>query len=163
MAAGKTAEQIMVPLNDYNTISENATVYDAIKVLKESFHRDGRAWYGHRSVIATDAEGEPTGILTLRGILQAAGLRDMEKDLDLKTESWGWYYIKRLREESRLSVRDVMQPLRLAQVRAQDGLTDVARVMLKSKVNSVSVSKNGKTIGIVRPMDVFMAVDEYFE
>ncbi|GBF33542.1 CBS domain containing protein [Desulfocucumis palustris] len=163
MAAGKTAEQIMVPLNDYNTISENATVYDAIKVLKESFHRDGRAWYGHRSVIATDAKGQPTGILTLRGILQAAGLRDMEKDLDFKTESWGWYYIKRLREESRLSVRDVMQPLRLAQVRAQDGLTDVARVMLKNKVNSVSVSKNGKTIGIVRPIDVFMAVDEYFE
>ncbi len=162
MIARKTAEQIMVPLSDYNTISENATVYDAIRVLRESFHRDGRAWYGHRSVVAVNANGEPTGILTLRGILQAAGLRDMEKDLDLKTESWGWYYIKRLREESRLTVRDVMQPLRLAEVRAQDDLTDVARILLKNKVNSISVSKNGKTIGIVRSIDVFMAVDEYF-
>jgi CBS domain-containing protein len=162
MVVRKTAEQIMVPIGDYNTIPEKSTVYDAIKALRESFHRDGRAWYGHRSVIAVNKEGEPTGILTLRGILQAAGLRELEEDPDLKADSWGWLYIKKLREEARLSVRDVMQPLRLAEVRASDDLTDVARMLLKNKVNALSVFKSGRVIGIVRTIDILMAMDGYF-
>lgn len=158
----KTAEDIMVHLHDYSTISEKATVHEAIQVLRESFHKDGRAWYGHRSVIVLSVTGEPTGILTLRGILWAAGLREIEKDPDLKAESWGWYYVDKLREESRLRVRDIMQPLGLAAVRDRDDLTDIARALLKHNVNSLPVIKKGQVIGIVRAMDVFMAMDEYF-
>lgn len=158
----KTAEEIMVPIGDYNTISEKATVYEAIRVLRESFHRDGRAWYGHRSVIVLDGAGKPTGILTLRGILRAAGLREMAEDPDFKAESWGWYYINKMREESRISVRDIMQPLALASVRPRDEITDVARILLKHNVDSLSVTKKGKVIGLVRAMDVFMAMDRYF-
>lgn len=158
----KTAEEVMVVIEDYNTIDEKATVYEAIRVLRESFHRDGRAWYGHRSVIALNDAGEPTGILTLRGILRAAGLRELEDDPDLKADSWGWNYINKLREESRLCVRDIMQPLGLASVRARDDLTDVAKALLKHNVNSLPVSKKGRVVGIVRAMDVFMAMDVYF-
>jgi len=158
----KTAVEIMVPIGDYNTISEEATVYEAIRVLRESFHLDGRAWYGHRSIIAQDNAGRPTGILTLRGILRAAGLRELDNDPGLKAESWGWYYIKKLREESRLCVRDVMQPLGLAAVRAGDDLTAVARLLLKHNVNSLPVRKKGQVVGIVRAMDIFMTMDGYF-
>lgn len=162
MEGRKTAGEIMVSIDDYNTIGEKATVYEAIRALRESFHRDGRAWYGHRSVIVLDGAGEPTGILTLRGILWAAGLRELENDPDLKAESWGWNYINKLREESRLRVRDVMQPLGLAAVRVRDDLTDVARALLKHNVNSLPVLDKGRVVGIVRAMDVFMAMDAYF-
>ncbi|MCL6634525.1 MAG: CBS domain-containing protein [Peptococcaceae bacterium] len=162
MANKKTAEEIMVPIGDYNTISDGAAIYEAIRVLRESFHRDGRAWYGHRSVVVLNKDGEPSGILTLRGILRAAGLRELENDPDLKAESWGWYYINKLREESRLSVRDVMQPIGLAAVRAGDELTGVARALLKHSVNELPVVKKGKVVGIVRSFDVFMAMDPYF-
>ena len=163
MAEGKkTAAEIMVPIGDYNTISDQATVYEAIRVLRESFHRDGRAWYGHRSVIVLNGEGAPSGILTLRGILRAAGLREMESDPDLKADSWGWNYVNKLREESRLSVRDIMQPLGIAGVRARDDLADVARALLKHNVNDLPVVKKGEVIGIVRAMDIFMSMDAYF-
>ena len=163
MDVGKrTAEEIMVPIGDYNTISDKDTVYEAIRVLRESFHRDGRAWYGHRSVIVLNSEGEPSGILTLRGILRAAGLRELENDPDLKADSWGWNYVNKLREESRLSVRDIMQPLGIAGVRAREDLADVARALLKHKVNDIPVVKKGKVIGIVRAMDIFMSMDAYF-
>jgi CBS domain-containing protein len=152
----------MVPIGDYNTISEEATVYEAIQALRESFHRDGRAWYGHRSVVVLDGGGKPSGILTLRGILRAAGLRELDNDQDLKAESWGWYYIKKLREESHLRVRDIMRPLGLAAVRAGDDLTTVARALLKHSVNSLPVLKKGQVTGIVRAMDIFMAMDGYF-
>ncbi len=158
-----TAEEIMVPLEDYNTINEKATIYEAIRVLRESFHRDGRAWYGHRSVIVKNDAGEPTGILTLGSILRAAGLRELFlDDPDFKAESWGWYYIKKIVEESAIRVRDIMQPLGLAAVRASDELTDIAKTLLKYNVNSLPVLKKGKVIGIVRTIDIFMAMDRYF-
>ena len=158
----KTAEEIMVQIDDYNTIGEKCTVYEAIQVLRESFHRDGRAWYGHRSVIVVNEKKEPTGILSLRGILWAAGLRELEDDPDLKADSWGWNYIHKLREESRLCVRDLMQPLGLAAVRAKDDLTGVARALLKYNVHSLPVMKKGRLVGIVRSMDVFMVMDDLF-
>ncbi|MEW6275647.1 MAG: CBS domain-containing protein [Bacillota bacterium] len=157
-----TAEEIMVPLDDYNTISENATIYEAIRVLRESFHRDGRAWHGHRSVIAKNDAGEPTGILTLGSILRAAGLRELYiDDPYLKAVSWGWYYIKKL-QEGGLRVRDIMQPIGLAVARANDTLTDIAKTMLRFNVNSLPVVKRGQVVGIVRSIDIFTAMDRYF-
>lgn len=157
-----TAEEIMVPIEDYNTISENATIYEAIRALRESFHREGRAWHGHRSVVVKNSSGEPTGILTLGSILRAAGLKELcLDDPYLKSLSWGWYYIKKLQEGS-LRVRDIMQPLGLAAVRAADTIPDAARTLLKFNVNSAPVVKKGRVVGIIRTVDIFMAMDKYF-
>ncbi|MGB9905334.1 MAG: cyclic nucleotide-binding/CBS domain-containing protein [Desulfotomaculales bacterium] len=157
-----TVEEIMVPLEDYNTISENATIYEAIRILRESFHREGGAWHGHRSVIVKNSSGEPSGILTLGSILRAAGLKDLcLDDPYLKSLSWGWYYIKKL-QEGTIRVRDIMQPLGLAAVRAADSITGAARTLLRHNVNSAPVIKKGKVVGILRTIDIFLAMDKYF-
>ncbi|MCL6610458.1 MAG: CBS domain-containing protein [Peptococcaceae bacterium] len=153
----------MVPIDDYNTISEEATLYEAIKVLRGSFHRDGRAWYGHRSVIVLGGSGELVGILSLRGILKAAGLRELNKDPEFKAESWGWYYVDRLRSCAKMRVRDVMRPLAVATVDAGDTVGEVAAALLKHRVNSLPVLKRGKLAGMVRTLDVFMVIGDYFK
>lgn len=163
MRLEKTAEEIMVAIDDYITISEEATLYEAIKILRSSFHRDGRAWYGHRSVIVLGKSGQLVGILTLRGLLKAAGLRKLNDDPNFKAESWGWYYVNRLRTESRMKVKDVMRPLALATVNHSDKVRDVARSLLRHQVNSLPVLKKGRLIGIVRTIDVFMVIGEYFK
>ena len=152
----------MVPIGDYNTISENATLYEAIKVLRGSFHRDGKAWYGHRSVIVLGSSGDLVGILSLRGLLRAAGLRKLDNDPDFRAESWGWYYVNRLRTQSRLRVRDVMRPLAVATVDAGENVKDVAVALLKHQVNSLPVIKKGRLVGMVRTLDIFMVIGEYF-
>jgi CBS domain-containing protein len=153
----------MVAIDDYITISEEATLYEAIKILRSSFHRDGRAWYGHRSVIVLGKSGQLVGILTLRGLLKAAGLRKLNDDPNFKAESWGWYYVNRIRTESRMKVKDVMRPLALATVNHSDKVRDVARSLLRHRVNSLPVLKKGRLIGIVRTIDVFMVIGEYFK
>lgn len=152
----------MVPINSYLTVSEHATLYEAIKVLKSSFHRDGRAWYGHRSAIVLDASGNLVGVLTLRGLLRAAGLREMDKDPYFKAESWSWYYVKRLREEAKIRVRDVMRPLAVVTVDAKDDVSSVAASLLKHNVNSLPVLSQGKLVGMIRTVDIFMVVEDYF-
>lgn len=160
---GKTAGDIMVPIDDYNTISENATIYEAISVLRSSFHRDGKAWYGHRSVIVLGAGGELVGVLSLRGLLKAAGSKELDYDPQFKAESWGWYYIDRLRKQSRLRVRDVMRPLAVATVNDGDSVREVALALLKHRVNSLPVLKDGSLTGMVRTLDVFMVIGEYLK
>ena len=159
----KTAEDIMISISDYVTISEKETLYRAIKVLLDSFHKDGRAWYGHRSVIVLGQSGELVGVLSLNEILKAVGLKELNNDPNFKAESWGWYYINSMREHAKLIVRDVMRPIALATVDARDSVSEVAQALLKHKVNSLPVLKRGKLIGMVRTLDIFMVVGDYFK
>ncbi|MFZ5595716.1 MAG: HPP family protein [Bacillota bacterium] len=154
----KTAGDIMVPIDDYATISQNATIFEAIRVLRRSFHRGGKAWHGHRSVAVLDDSGRLTGILTLRGLLKAAGFRELDEDINLKAESWGWYFTSRLRQEMGIKVRDVMRPIELATVKAETNVNDVALALLKHGVNSLPVFKGDKLVGIVRTIDIFLAM-----
>lgn len=158
----KTARDLMVPINDYMTISENATLFEAIKVLRNSFHRDGRAWYGHRSVIVLGAGGDLVGVLSLKELLRAAGLKELDNDPNFKAECWGWYYVNRLREESKLRVRDAMRPLTVPTVDADDDVKKVAAALLKNNVDSLPVMNSSGLVGMVRTVDIFMVIGEYF-
>ncbi|TYO92309.1 HPP family protein [Desulfallas thermosapovorans] len=158
----KKASDIMVPLDDYVTISDNATLYEAIKELRGAMHSKGRAWHGHRSVLVLGADGNLVGILTMSGLLRAAGIQELDRDPNIKAESWGWYYVDRMRRESGVRVRDIMRPLRLYTVPAEASVMDVALALLKYQVNTLPVMDKGKPVGIVRPIDVFMVIDEYF-
>ena len=161
MLPKKRAEDIMVPIDDYQRIYEDTTIYEAIKVLQASFHKDGKAWHGHRSVIVLNKKDELVGVLTLRGLLKVAGFKEMVEDIHLKTESWGWYYLNRLREGTRMQVRDVMRSLGVATLDAKDDIFKVADSLLRHQVNSLPVIKNGRLIGLVRTLDVFTVIDEY--
>lgn len=159
----KTAQDIMVSINEYVTISEETTLYEAIKVLQNSFHLEGRAWYGHRSVIVLGPKGDLVGILSLNEILKAVGLKDLDNDPHFKADSWGWYYINSMREQAALQVRDVMRPLAVATVDAEDDVSEVALALLRHHVNSLPVLKRGKLIGMVRTLDVFMVAGDFFK
>ena len=162
MPITKRAEEIMVPIEDYSTISENAMIYEAIKVLQYSFHRDGKAWYGHRSVIVLKDDCSLTGILTLRGLLKAVGLQELDEEISVKTESWGWYFTEQLRRESKMRVKDVMRPLTLATIDAESDVASAAMALLRHQINSLPVLKNGKPVGILRTLDIFRIIDQYF-
>lgn len=153
----------MVAIEDYATIKESATVFEAIKALRQSFHRDGKAWHGHRSVVVLDDRGKLTGILTLRGLLRAAGFRELDEDMSLKAESWGWYYTSQLREEMGIKVRDIMRPIALATVKSDTPVADVALALLRHGVNSLPVFRAGELVGIVRTIDVFLVIGDFFK
>lgn len=158
----KTAADIMVPINSYVTINKDATLYEAIIALKGAMHSEGKAWHGHRSVLVLGDGGKLVGILTMSGLLRAAGLKEIDDDPEIKAESWGWYYVNQLREETKMRVRDFMRPLDLYTVDASVTVIDIALALLKYQVNSLPVIKQGKPVGIVRSLDVFMIIDEFF-
>ncbi|OAT80816.1 CBS domain-containing protein [Desulfotomaculum copahuensis] len=153
-------KDVMVPVSDYSTVSGEATVREAISALRGSFHREGRAWHGHYSVLVLDREGRLAGLLTLRSLLRAVGFKDLTDDIWIKAESWGWYFMEKMQTGAGVRVRDIMRPLELATVNARQTLKQAAHLLLTHQVNSLPVLEDGKVTGILRTIDVFRAIDE---
>ncbi len=62
---------LMVPMDEYATVSQDATLYDAIVALEEAQNRYQRNMYLHRAVLAVDPAGHPVGKVTLWVVLRA--------------------------------------------------------------------------------------------
>ncbi|MDQ0286756.1 CBS domain-containing protein [Desulfofundulus luciae] len=156
------AREIMIPIEQFTTITADATLHEGIQALRQSFHREGRPWHGHRILIVLDENGNLEGILTLRGILTAVGLYELLRDPLFKSESWSWYFLRKLREGSRMRVRDIMRPVPVATVQADDELLDIVRAFLRHNVNSLPVLDRGRLLGVVRTVDVFKVLSDYY-
>jgi CBS domain-containing protein len=152
----------MIPIEQIPTITADATLHEGIQALRQSFHREGRPWHGHRILIVLNNDGKLEGILTLRGILTAVGLYDLIRNPLFKSESWSWYFLRKLKEGSRMKVRDIMRPVLLATVQASDELLEVIRTFLKYNVNSLPVLERGNLLGVVRVVDVFKVLSDYY-
>lgn len=148
-------KDVMVPLSDYSTISENATIKEAIAALRASFHRSVGSWHGHQSLIVLNNEGELVGLLTLRSLLVTLGIKDLAEDIWIKAETWSWYFLNRLREQAGVRVKDVMRPIEVATVNAFDDVLKASFTFFIHQVNSLPVLENKKVVGILRTIDVF--------
>ncbi|RJQ24772.1 MAG: CBS domain-containing protein [Peptococcaceae bacterium] len=151
-------KEVMVPLNDYSTISEDATVKEAIAALRASFHRTVGAWHGHQSLIVLNQEEELVGLLTLRSLLVTLGVRDLAEDIWIKAETWGWYFLNKLREQANVRVKDIMRPIELATVNAEDDALKASFLFFIHQVNSLPVLEKKKVVGILRTIDVFRII-----
>jgi CBS domain-containing protein len=62
---------LMVPISEYATVSEEATLHDAVVALEEADKSFGGRKYKHRSVLVVRPDKSVVGRLTYLGILQA--------------------------------------------------------------------------------------------
>jgi len=66
----KLVKDLMVPLSDYATISEDATLSEAVAALKESQEAFDQGKYRHRAVLILDTAGHVAGKVSLLAILR---------------------------------------------------------------------------------------------
>ncbi|MGB9826560.1 MAG: HPP family protein, partial [Desulfofundulus sp.] len=152
----------MMPVEQFATITEDATLHEGIQALRQSLHLKDRPWHGNRILVVLDRNGNLSGILTLRGVLTAVGLYELLRDPLFKSESWSWYFLKKLKEGSQMRVRDVMRSYQVATVQADDEILDVVRAFLKYNVNSLPVLDRGRLLGVVRIVDLFKVLSDYY-
>ncbi|MFZ5590231.1 MAG: HPP family protein [Bacillota bacterium] len=163
MRAGNSrAGDIMVPVQDYITIYEDQSVFEAIKKMRQSFHQISGALHGHRSMLVLDRAGNLTGIVTLKSLLRALGLKELAEDIIIRAESWGWYFTGCQWQDSKLCIKDVMRPISLATVDVEDDIYKAAETLLRHNINSLPVMNGKKLVGIIRTIDIFMALDNLF-
>ncbi|MFH1349594.1 MAG: CBS domain-containing protein [Pseudomonadota bacterium] len=173
-----TVQDLMVPLEEYVTVSENATLYEAVKSLEkaqEDLDRK-RYHYLHRAILVLDGNGEVVGKISQLDVLMA--LEPKYKQLgDMSSLSRAGFsadFIKSMLERYALceipfsamcvraadmKVTDFMHAPKEGEfVEADTSLCEAIHMLIMGHHQSLLVTKDKKIIGILRLTDVFKQV-----
>lgn len=164
---------IMVPLKEYATVPEDATLYEAVAALEEAKARFERSRHEHRAVLVYDQRhdivGKVSQIDLIRGL--ELGYREMG-DLDGVTHSgFSAGFIRSMMKKyelwqrpldeicgkaAHIKVKDIMvTPTEGEFVDADRSLNEAIHLLVMGRHQSLLVMEKGGIAGILRLSDVF--------
>ncbi len=164
---------IMIPLTEYATVTEEATLHEAVQALDRAQNRYRRNRYGHQDVLVADRLGFIVGRLSQMDLILALerGYRQRGLTDPARRHDFGLSYIpteidrlklwqRPLTELCRLglevNVQEIMQtPERGAYIRFDASLDEAVHRMAVGRYRSLLVTQWGKITGILRLCDVF--------
>ncbi len=171
-------KDIMVPTSEYNTISKDASLYEAIKVLGNAQAEFNQTKNKHRAILVLDSEDRVVGKLSqidvLRGLepgyrnvkppteikhwaLSKETITNMMKDLQL----WQMPLKDICKKSGSIYVRDIMYtPAEGEYVSQQASLDEAIHQLVMGHHQSLLVVEDNNVTGILRLTDVFSSLIE---
>jgi CBS domain-containing protein len=185
MMKEKKIKEIMIPLSDYATVSEEETLVTAIKALKQVQNKTKQN-YKHRAVLAYDKDGNITGKLSIQCILKALepkyrqfehpgshesiGLsrfgfnNDFLSSLLDNLSLWDETLEELVKKASKLKVKDIMYtPSNGEYVDENAPIAEAVHQFILGCHQSLLVMKEDKVIGIIKLADIFDLVCEILQ
>jgi len=161
---------VMVPLQEYTTVSAEETVKDAIFKLKASFalkiSTSRLMETGHRSVLVMDAVDKVQGFLAIRDLLElvipsylTAPKPSRADSIQYSPMFWQGMFIKEVKQKSEIRIRDVMSPAPLT-IEGTASLMEAAYMMIKNNARRLVVDVGGKVAGVIREQDLFFEMEK---
>lgn len=165
----RPVREVMVPLSDYTTLTETATVAQAIKALRESFTSrqttDSIMETGHRSVLVIDDHGEAAGLLAIGDLMRAmmppylsAPKPTLAEAIQYSPMFWTGMFSLALKKLADKPIGEIMSPAPPT-ISADGSLLEAAYLMLKHGARRLAVRGNGKLVGVIREQDLFFEMD----
>jgi hypothetical protein len=170
----KTAENLMVPLDEYPVVDTSATVLDAVIRLEESRRSTETGRQPFQAVLIADDDGRiigKLGQLTLlktllpgrrisidQDTLDKAGVGDviLETALDHMRAFQG-EFTDMCRGAASMPVRQVMHPIR-EHIDIKASIGEIIRRMVEWQTLSLLVTDSNRPVGLVRLSDLCDAV-----
>lgn len=150
-------DSVMLPIQNFLTINEYDAIPNALKLMRESFHKNS-AWQGPHVLIVLNDPGQPVGLLTLKSLLRSAQIKQLEEDTNYKSDYVSWYYIKECHKNGIL-VREVMRPIKIHTIDRQNfDLNAVSALFARSGMNYIPVLDKDVVIGIADRSRVFYEI-----
>lgn len=169
-------KDMMVSLEDYATVSQDATLYEAVRVLKETQNKFNQNRYRHRAMLVYDARGKIVGKLSQLDVLKALEPKYQEGDDFKELDGYGINadYIRNLVKELGLfqkpfdavcrkaaahKVKNIMHtPSGGEYVDEMATLNEAVMQLLVGQHQSLLVTRGKEIVGILRLTDVFMQI-----
>ena len=173
-----TVKEMMIPLEDYATVSEGATLAEAVLALEEVQNSFEQNRYQHRAILVYDRNRKIVGKLSQLDVLQALepkyqGAPEF-KELDQFMINAD--YVRNLidelgllkkpvqdicRKAAEVTVKNIMhQPAQGEFVNEDATLNEAIVQLLMGRHQSLLVTRNGEIVGILRLTDVFKKVTD---
>jgi CBS domain-containing protein len=167
-------KDVMVALEDYATVSGDATLHEAVLALEKAQEQYIQSQYVHRAILVYDKHNKIIGKISQLDILMALEpnykMVDFEKlsrfgySLDYiksfaKTGLWDKPLRDICRKAATMVVREFMHtPIQGEYIKEDASLDEAIHQLLIGKQNSLLVTRNDDIVGILRLTDVFSFV-----
>jgi len=170
-------KELMVPLNEYATVSENATLADAIQALDYAQATFCHNKYRHRAILVLDKNQQPIGKIGQIDALRALEPKYKEiqnQDTRGTFRHFSRMFLSSMLEHHRLfdgsledfrkkaadiHVCDFMHNLSADECVSEDAtLDDAIHHLVMGHQQSLLVKRDDQIVGILRLTDVFSAV-----
>lgn len=170
-------KEVMVPLEEYVRVGEDATLYDIFQTLEEDREKKGNLRHSHRDVLVFDSQDGFMGKVTMADIFQSLepNYRNIEKketdhstlsseyvskifkEFDLWTESLDTLCEKTVD----LKVKDLLHtPLKGEYVDADDELDKAIHRYIVGVHQPLLVQEDGNLVGVLRFGDIFEVIKQ---
>jgi CBS domain-containing protein len=177
----KYIKGLMVPISDYATVHENASLAEAIRALENEKKRYGDAPYRHQSLVVIDSHQHVVGRLSQVDMMRAfepgyskieepkwfgrSGLsKKMLADIREQFQLWEQPLEAMCQTVSKTKVRDHMQaPTEGEFVSEDDTLNIAAHRIVMGRHHSLLVTRGNVIVGVLRSTDLFNALYDMME
>jgi len=152
---------ILVPLTDYPSIRDSATLRDAFAVLQDAFARGKR----YRHLLVLDDVDQLVGVLGVRDILRGVfpdylrtgehhHFEGVQPDVPALTLIWQETCATQCKEAALHPIKDFMAAVPDT-VKLNDPITLAAYLMVVHDSNILPAVDDHRVVGVVRIIDVF--------
>lgn len=167
---------IMVPIEEYATVSDNATLYEAVSALEKAQEDFDRNHYAHRAVLILNKNKKLVGKLSQLDVLRAMEPKYSEMQANTGLARYGFTkkFIQSMMDQYRLwdaplpdvckkasdvKVAEIMTTPTEGEIIEEDAtLGQAIHLLVMGQHQSLLVMKKGEIIGILRLTDVFAAI-----
>ena len=171
-----SVKDLMVPLSEYTTVSQEATLYDAVMALEKAQETFDPKKHRHRAVLAFDKNNKIVGKLGQLDILRTLEPKYAEMgDLGpLSRAGFSPQFLKSMIEKfalwdkplsdicnkaARMKVKDIMYtPTEGEYVEENASLGEAVHRLVMGHHQSLLVTRGDEIVGILRLVDVFKEV-----
>jgi CBS domain-containing protein len=173
-----SVKDLMVPLSEYATVTEDANLYEAVLSLEEAQEKfeDKHTRYRHRGIVILDKDGNVVGKLSQLDVLRALEpkYQEMLQGEGLHRFGFTKKFAKSILEDYHLfanslddicrkageqNVKEFMYTPTEGEYVSEDASLDVAiHQLIIGHHQSLLVTRDKKIVGILRLTDVFAAV-----
>lgn len=170
-------KELMVPLNEYATVSEGATLADAVQALDHAQETFCQNKYRHRAILVLDKKQQPMGKISQIDALRA--LEPKYKEIQGQDTRGAFRHFSRMflnsmieyqrlfdgsledlrKKAANIHVRDFLHTLSADECVNENATLDEAiHLLIMGHQQSLLVKRDEKIVGILRLTDVYSAV-----
>ena len=171
-------KELMIPLAEYTTVSENATLREAVLALEEAQKRVDVGRDKHRAMLVLDKSGRVTGKLGMVDVVRGLEpkYRQVEELKETSRYLFDPQFIRSLmqshglwrkplddlcRKAAEMRVKEIMHsPSEGECVNAEASVNEAIHQLVVGRHPSLLVTKDQEIVGIIRLVDVFKEISE---
>jgi CheY-like chemotaxis protein len=165
----KRVVDVMIPLQEYTTVTQDQTVKEAIAKLRDSFtskiSTSRILETGHRSLLVFDTKGKVQGILSILDLIEAimpaylsAPKPSTADSIQYSPLFWRGMFSREITKLGNKKIREVMSPAP-AIIDPEANLMEAAYTMHRERARRLLVAKEGNVLGIVREQEIFFEME----